>query len=318
MKPENIFAIDWIKKENISSGDLIYCKFEHPDFGMLLVTYEAYSEEYPAIDKNEIFKFQSILRKYFLLKKELIICSRSEKIHLINADINKNKNFITLSELLTEFPKNLIDKLKLSLLNLAKIKPNYGDLISQFKIYDLYAKDITEAVFILHILKEKNQIEHDIRVTFGKISEKYNIIIKEQGWIAIEEFEKAYQSTQAFIAMWFDPSMNEAYLAVENACRKNGYIPLKIDNKEHNNEISGEILFEIKKSKFLISEVTGQRHGVYFEAGFAMGLGIPVIWCCKESDLQNVHFDTRQYNHIVWKNSEELFDKLEKRIKSTI
>ncbi|PKA10185.1 nucleoside 2-deoxyribosyltransferase [Leptospira harrisiae] len=196
--------------------------------------------------------------------------------------------------------------------------PNYGGLITNFNTYDLYAKNESEALFILHILKEKNQIEYKTTITDRKITKSSTIIIKELGWIAIEEFEKSSKSEQVFIAIWFDPSMNEAYLEIENACRMNGYTPIRIDNKEHNNEISGEILFEIRKSKFIISEVTGQRHGVYFEAGYAMGLGIPVIWCCKESDLQYVHFDTRQYNHVIWRNTEELLDKLEKRIRSTI
>jgi len=33
-----------------------------------------------------------------------------------------------------------------------------------------------------------------------------------------------------------------------------------------------------------------------------MGLGRQVIWTCRDDDLKNVHFDTRQYNHIVGKN----------------
>ncbi|TGM74409.1 nucleoside 2-deoxyribosyltransferase [Leptospira mtsangambouensis] len=196
--------------------------------------------------------------------------------------------------------------------------PNYGSLIRNFSTYDLYAKNESEALFILQILKDKNQIDFKSVIINNQITKGSTIIIKEQGWIAIEEFEKSSNSEQVFIAISFDPSMNEASLEIEKACRMNGYIPIRIDNKEHNNEISGEILYEIKRSKFLISEVTGQRHGVYFEAGFAMGLGIPVIWCCNESDLVNVHFDTRQYNHIVWKDKNELLEKLEKRIRATV
>ncbi|MBZ0167218.1 MAG: nucleoside 2-deoxyribosyltransferase, partial [Candidatus Omnitrophica bacterium] len=58
--------------------------------------------------------------------------------------------------------------------------------------------------------------------------------------------------------------------------------------------------------------------GVYFEAGFAYGLGIPVIWCCREDNIKKLHFDTRQYNHLLWSNAKELKNKLISRIKATI
>lgn len=68
----------------------------------------------------------------------------------------------------------------------------------------------------------------------------------------------------------------------------------------------------------MIADFTGNRNGVYFEAGFAMGLGIPVIWTCRKDHIDNVHFDTRQYNHIVWETPEELREKLTYRIEATI
>jgi len=49
-----------------------------------------------------------------------------------------------------------------------------------------------------------------------------------------------------------------------------------------------------------------------------MGLGRPVIWSCRDDDLKNVHFDTRQYNHIVWNEPADLRAQLTNRIKATI
>ena len=60
------------------------------------------------------------------------------------------------------------------------------------------------------------------------------------------------------------------------------------------------------------------RQGVYFEAGCAMGLARPVIWLCRDDDFANVHFDTRQYNHIVWTTPEHLRRSLNDRIQATI
>jgi hypothetical protein len=49
--------------------------------------------------------------------------------------------------------------------------------------------------------------------------------------------------------------------------------------------------------------------GVYFEAGFAFGLNIPVIWASREDLVEQVYFDTRQFNRVVWSNLEEVYEK---------
>ena len=52
------------------------------------------------------------------------------------------------------------------------------------------------------------------------------------------------------------------------------------------------------------------RGGVYYEAGFAQGLGLPVIWTCRKDMIDYVHFDTRHCAHIDWEAPDELKDKL--------
>jgi len=59
---------------------------------------------------------------------------------------------------------------------------------------------------------------------------------------------------------------------------------------------------------------TGARGGVYFEAGFAYGLEIPVIHTCHEDMIEEIHFDTRQYSHILWKDVSSFRTELKNRI----
>ena len=75
---------------------------------------------------------------------------------------------------------------------------------------------------------------------------------------------------------------------------------------------------EIKNSRFVVADATDQRPGVYFEAGYAMGLGLPVLWSVREDDLQNVHFDTRQYNYIIWRAADDLEQQLYNRVSAVI
>lgn len=138
-------------------------------------------------------------------------------------------------------------------------------------------------------------------------------------------------SVQAFVAMWFGAEVSDAYSrGIAPAIADAGYTPMRIDQKEHNNKIDDEIIAEIRRSRFVIADFTCgllrdgdkltpiPRGGVYYEAGFAQGLGIPVIWSCREDHIGHVHFDTRQFNHITWTTPEDLRKKLKNRIGSVI
>jgi hypothetical protein len=144
------------------------------------------------------------------------------------------------------------------------------------------------------------------------------------GWERIESLQtKVVMSEQAFVAMWFDSSMDDAYKnGFFPAIDKAGYKPLRIDKKHHVNKIDDEILAEIRRSRFVVSDFSCEpskvRGGVYFEAGFAMGLGIPVIWTARATSVNDLHFDTRQYNHIVWQTPSELCEQLSMRIGAVI
>ena len=145
-----------------------------------------------------------------------------------------------------------------------------------------------------------------------------------EGHVRLAELEAAHTpSSKAFIAMWFDDSMNEAWNhGIFPAVRDAGYEPVRIDRKEHVNKIDDEVVAEIRRARFVVADFThgdtGARGGVYYEAGFAHGLEIPVIFCCRKDRFNEVHFDTQQYNHIVWENSEDLRDRLAKRIAAVL
>lgn len=122
-------------------------------------------------------------------------------------------------------------------------------------------------------------------------------------------------SGQAFVAMWFTKELNAVYSrGIKPAIRAAGYKPMIIRMKEHANKIDDEIIAEIRKSTFMVADFTGHRGGVYFEAGIAMGFGVPVIWACRKDDIENLHFDIRQYNCIDWTRPDELAKRLKKRI----
>jgi hypothetical protein len=168
------------------------------------------------------------------------------------------------------------------------------------------------------------QLEKSGQVEISSAGLKANIRLTPDGYKHVEEFDAINTgSSNAFVAMWFHDSMAQAYEeGFEKAVSDAGYRPIRIDQVEHINKIDDEIIAAIKRSRFLVADFTSEpekpRGGVYFEAGFAYGLNIPVIWCCRKDLIEQLHFDTRQFNHIAWDGPEDLYFQLKNRIEAVI
>ena len=129
--------------------------------------------------------------------------------------------------------------------------------------------------------------------------------------------------SQVFVAMWFDDCVAEAYEeGIAPAIKECGYEPKRIDHDPTVDKIDDAIISEIRRSRFLVADFThgekGARGGVYYEAGFAYGLEKPVIYTCRADMVDDLHFDTRQYAHILWETPEELREALKARILARI
>ena len=147
-----------------------------------------------------------------------------------------------------------------------------------------------------------------------------------RGYARLAELaERDTISSRAFVAMWFDESMNDLWeQGIEPGVRDAGYDPVRIDKTEPLDKIDDAIIAEIRRSRFVVVDFThgneGARGSVYYEAGFAYGIDIPVIFLCRKDMIDKIHFDTRQHKHIEWEKEKpgELRDKLANRISAVI
>jgi len=179
----------------------------------------------------------------------------------------------------------------------------------------------------------------DYPIAYAKNEGEFNVLVKRlvqlgflenvngsrysvsvTGWKRVAELSRERpDSDRAFVAMSFargmDDAWREGFLPAMTAC---GYKPVRVDLIEHNEKICDRIIAEIRKSGLFVGDFTGHRPNVYFEAGFAKGLGVPVIWTCRKDDMakEKVHFDTRQYSHIAWREPADLKRKLINRIEA--
>ncbi len=232
--------------------------------------------------------------------------------------INENNIFALLQSV--AIPKNPLENMDRALIYVSDHQSKADDYFQVFyeKDYPLaFARDRDEFRYFLDTLVERKLVTshgssmrapHD----FYRLS--------PEGWEKAELIKSLQvDSNQAFVAIWFSDELSDAWeQGFKPALESTGFDPLRVDLAEHNGKIDDFIIAQIRRSGLLVADFTGQRGGVYFEAGFAMGLGIPVIWTCRESDIDGLHFDTRQYNHIVWTDPAELKTKLQDRIAATI
>lgn len=177
-----------------------------------------------------------------------------------------------------------------------------------------YAANVQEFFSLISLAESRNWI------SMNGFSGGAMVSLTAEGFNEVERLRAAnIKSATAFVAMSFDKALTPWYLStIEPAIARAGYRPVRIDFEEHSDQIVDRMLGEIRSAKFVVADFTQQKHGVYFEAGFAMGLGLPVIWLVREDDLPNCHFDTKQYNHLTWTDGDNLQERLYNRIRAII
>ena len=196
------------------------------------------------------------------------------------------------------------------------IRPHEGawfNLKDDFPIIDCHSRK--EFEWYINWVKQQN-----LAFCTGAGPDAVQLTLSLDGWNQVQPLPRPGGIPgRCFVAMSFSNEAKSVYeQGIEPAVSNAGFKPMRIDQKEHNNEIPDEIMAEIRNSQFVVADFTGQRNGVYYEAGFAMGLGRPVIWCCREDHIKDLHFDTNHRSHIPWSSPEDLRDKLYRRIKATI
>ena len=143
------------------------------------------------------------------------------------------------------------------------------------------------------------------------------ITITTNGYARIDSLQKnTTNGKNVLVAMKFGDDTKKLREAIRQGISEAGYIAILIDEVEHNDFITPELLKYIRDSKFVVVDLSHQNNGAYFEEGYAMGLGKPVIQLCKK-DVR-LHFDVAQKNTIIWETEEEIVDRLKNRIKATI
>ena len=117
------------------------------------------------------------------------------------------------------------------------------------------------------------------------------------GWEQYFRIQRgAIDSRRAFMAMPYGDTELDALVkdVFRPAVAQTGFDLIRLDELPRAGLIDDRLRVEIRGCRFLLADLPHGNNGAYWEAGYAEGLGKPVIYTCEKAvfDAEQSHFDT--------------------------
>lgn len=125
------------------------------------------------------------------------------------------------------------------------------------------------------------------------------------GWESYEAGMKGRISGSfGFLAMKFNDLVLEPFSrdVIKPAVKAIGYELVDIRDTAEAGIIDNLLRARIRDAAFVLVDLTHDNSGAYWEAGYAEGLGKPVLYLCerRKFDEKTTHFDTNHCTTVVW------------------
>ena len=136
-----------------------------------------------------------------------------------------------------------------------------------------------------------------------------NIDLSLDGWEQYKaENHGGFAKKYGFLAMKFDVSYLDSFVeeVVKPTVNDMGYDLVDM-NKKCAGIIDNIMRDRIRYAKFVIADLTHDNDGAYWEAGYAEGLGKPVIYICEKEKFEHdgTHFDTNHCTTVRWSRDDD-------------
>lgn len=276
------------------------------------------------------FTFDFLSRQEKFIKNRFLLAGAILNKQLFEENENGVDWFMLTSDSFDEklnkiiYPKTPQAKLDNLLLSLYQMQNYDGEIVKIHNVvsepefyYKHFLKSNDECIYYLKELKYQGLI--NCTINLADIAMDFSITFKGLNYY-LTLTETGNLSNKCFVAMSFDKTMKETRNAIKLAIENNDFEPIIIDEQliDCSQTINDAIIAAIKSCKFCIADFSQQKDGVYFESGFAVGLGKPVIYACQNEWFKQSHFDTNHFPHIIYESTEELTTQLDKKIKAWI
>ena len=192
-----------------------------------------------------------------------------------------------------------------------------GDQVSQSgePIPQLFGADLQNAIgapskkFAEQLVEELEEravikMATPMRAIQGTIFVNINLTL--DGWEQYETEKRGeFAGNQGFLAMQFNDDELDAFVrdVVKPAVKDGiGYDLVDMRDVGRAGIIDNIMRVQIRDSAFVIADLTHDNYGAYWEAGYAEGLGKPVIYICEKEKFESktTHFDTNHCTTVLW------------------
>jgi hypothetical protein len=224
----------------------------------------------------------------------------------------------------TELPRPQ-EQLENLILWLGETQPNMGATIEPEDnvIAAIGVVDVSSLGFLVSQAVDAGLMKGEAMEYAGGGCVIHSLQLTLAGWQLFENLQRGKSTGRiAFMAMQFgDEELDRVYKDYFKAgVAATGFDLKRVDEGQPAGLIDDRLRVEIRQCRFLIADLTHENRGAYWEAGFAEGLGKPVIYTCRkdvfEDKAKGTHFDTNHHLTVTWE-SDKLDDAVD-RLKATI
>ena len=179
-----------------------------------------------------------------------------------------------------------------------------GKPIGRFGVENAFSKELIQELANRNIIKFANIVALGGRQAFQ------NVNLTLEGWERYKKEKRGeFEGHYGFIAMQFnDPALDSF---IENIVKptvkeETGYDLVDMRDVAQAGVIDNIMRVQIRDAAFVIADLTHDNHGAYWEAGYAEGLGKPVVYICEKTkfEKEKSHFDTNHCTTVPWSRDE--------------
>lgn len=111
-------------------------------------------------------------------------------------------------------------------------------------------------------------------------------------------------SSLVFVICPFSPDMDPILEGIREAAKAVGLEAKRVKDVVGDYQITNQLMSMIAKARLIVADLSHERPNVYFELGYARGLGKSVVTCAREGTT--IHFDVKDWTYIPYNDSRVL------------
>jgi hypothetical protein len=153
--------------------------------------------------------------------------------------------------------------------------------------------------------------EEIARKIFDRVRAELLVSAQVKGSDRSDQVEE--ESTLIFVICPYSPDMDPIFEGIREAAKAVGLEAKRVKDVLGDYQITTQLMSMIAKARLIVADLSHEKPNVYFELGYARGLGKTVVTCAREGTA--IHFDVKDWTYIPYNDSRVLEKALTERLR---